>query len=343
MRSSSETSWLWVGWQVKQMFNELYGTYYRMMHLILERAARQPVSIQDIFDVVERDGFAESGLYFTPDAISQDGSGYSLLRKTPEGYASILKNAPLWRLTLEQKRLVKTMLQDPRIRLFLSDADLSALSSKLPGVAPLYSADDIMLTETAADGDDYGDEAYQVRFKMLLGAVKQRSLLRIVYNSSRGQRKTVSVAPYKLEYSVRDDKFRLCGVSLSDVRPVRYVKLNVARITAITLEGGAPDINFERFIERKTLKEPIVIEVSDFRNGFERIFIGLSNYRRISSLDEETGNCTMKIFCIDDDVPDLLILILSFGPAVRVIGPPDFKARVEERIKRQIDMLKAGE
>ena len=47
------------------------------------------------------------------------------------------------------------------------------------------------------------------------------------------------------------------------------------------------------YIEKKRAT-PVEIEVADFRNGIERIFIVLSNYKRMSAYDSETGKCTMK-------------------------------------------------
>lgn len=326
-----------------RMFNEIYGVYYDMMRRILEKASSESVSAQDIGRVVSEHGFSESSLYFTPDVMEQDGTGYSLLKKTQSGYMSVLRSKPKQCLTLDQKRLIKTLLQDKRIHLFLDDTDIMGLDAALEDIEPLYNMDDIVLTETAADSDDYEDKSYREHFKTVLQAVKQKQMLKVVYNSSRGERRTVKIAPYKLEYGVRDDKFRLCGVSVFKDTPTKYIKLNVARMLQIIPLEMHSDVDFEYFIEHKMLKQPITVEISDFRNGFERIFIGLSNYKRTSSLDEETGKCTMQIECMDDDAQELLIILLSYGPAIRVISPPEFKEKYIERVKKQMDMLKAGE
>jgi predicted DNA-binding transcriptional regulator YafY len=325
------------------MFNEIYGAYYDMMRRILEKASSEPVSAQDIRRIVSGYGFSESSLYFTPDVLAQDGTGFSLLKKTPSCYMSILRNKPIQCLTLNQKRLIKTLLQDKRIHLFLDDTDILGLNATLEDIEPLYNMDDIILTETAADSDDYEGKTYREHFKTVLLAVKQKRMLKVVYNSSRGERRTVKIAPYKFEYGVRDDKFRLCGVSVFKDKPTKYIKLNVARMLQIIPLEIPSDVDFKYFIERKMLKQPITVEISDFRNGFERIFIGLSNYKRTSSLNDETGKCTMQIECMDDDVQELLIILLSYGPAIRVIGPPEFKEKYIERVKKQIEMLKAGE
>lgn len=310
---------------------------------MLTEAGNGNLVASDIHRIVAQDGFAESGLYFTPDAISQDGTGYNLLAKEAGGYRSILKHAPSAPLTIQQKRLIKTMLTDHRVRLFLDDEEIQRLSDSLVDVAPLYDVNDIVLTETAADGDDFADEKYRQWFRTILRAIKRNKILKIVFDTSRNDRKTVIVAPYKIEYGRRDDKFRFCAVTVHKHCPSRYVKLNIARITQIIESETDSRIDCEAFIAGKQLKEPIKIEVSDMRNGFERIFTQLSNYKRTSTYDPDTHTCGMQIHCLDDDVQELLIVLMSFGPAVKVIGPEWFKEKYVERIRKQMDMLKAEE
>lgn len=325
------------------MYNEIYGTYYYMMQQILNKAGDGSITINDINHIVDKHGFAESNLYFTPQVIAQDGSGYNLLSKRQSGYQSILNDNPYVPITYQQKRLIKVMLGDQRVRLFISEKELKRLEFLLMDIPPLYDLNDIVIKETAYDGDPYDDTAYKERFGIVLQAIKKNKMLKIVFNTSRGYRKTVTVAPYKIEYSVRDDKFRLCGVSLHNHHMSRYIKLNIARMIQIIQLDSHVDVDFEYFISQKYLKEPIVIEVSDLRNGFERIFIGLSNYKRTSVYNDQTHKCLMKIHCMDDDVQELLIVIMSFGPAVKVIGPPEFKEKYQERIRRQMQMFKAEE
>lgn len=323
------------------MYNEIYGAYYHMMRQILTEAGSSGIAVQDIHRIVAKGGFAESSLYFTPNTIEQDGSGYNLLTRQADKYCSVLKHAPAAPLTTYQRRLIKTMLTDKRIRLFLDENEIKRLEESLADVLPLYDISDIVRTETAADGDDYTDEQYRTRFQTILRAVKQNTKMKIVFDTSCNERKTVIVVPYKIEYGLRDDKFRLCAVTIRKHQPSRYVKLNIARIKHIFELDGDTHINCEAFIAIKQLKEPVEIEVSDLRNGFERIFTQLSNYKRTSTYDPDTQKCRMQIHCMDDDVQELLIVLMSFGPAIKVIGPNWFREEYVKRIKRQMDMLKA--
>lgn len=320
------------------IYNEIYGLYYFMLDVILKKASDGPISITEINHIVLDYGFSESSIYFTPDVVSKEG--YNLLKKCDRGYISALKASPKEFLTNMQRCFIKSMLQDKKIHLFFDDEMLNELNCVLKDKEPLFNVDNAVLTETAMDSDDYSDEKYINNFKTILNAIRNRNALRIVFDTSKGLRRTTKIMPYKLEYGLRDDKFRLCGVSLFYEKSKNYVKINLGRIISITTLRESFDIDFEAFIAQKRKTEPIEIEVSNIRNGIERVFIGLSNYERISSYDEETGKSTIKIYYGEDDEQELLILLLSFGPVIKVLGPSEFRDKFIDGIKRQINMTK---
>ncbi len=321
------------------IYNEIYGLYYFMLTKILEKAAENDITAKDINSIVTQYGYSESGLYFTPDVISQGGQGYNLLKESEGGYCSILESAPSDYVTNLQKSFIKSMITDKRIRLFLEEPMLEELSKALSDVEPLYTTNDIILKETAEDCDNYSDEKYIENFKTILESIRNDRAMRICFNTSRGERKTIKLAPYKLEYGIRDDKFRLCGVSIYNEKPKGFIKINLARILTITTLQQTFELDFETYVAAKRKPVPIEIEVYNLRNGFERVFIGLSNYERTSSFYEDTGRCNIKIHYTADDEQELLIQLLSFGPAIKVLGPADFKSKFVERIQKQYKMF----
>lgn len=304
-----------------------------MMDEILSKAHIQGITQKEITKIVDELGFAESNIYFTPKVTTQDGTGYNLLVKSQHTYKSILKNPIPDYHTNMQLSLIKTMLLDSRIHLFIDDSELEEMLLAFEHIEPLYNKDDILHVGVSKDGDDYQRPKYIDNFKEILKAVKNKTYIKIVFDNSKGRRKTMSVMPYKVEYSVREDRFRLCGVSrIASVN--KYIKLNIARVHEVIGLDTTPIVDSEYYIQQKQV-EPIEIEISDWRNGIERIFIGLSNYRRVSTYDKETGICTMKIHCMDDDLQELLIVMLSFGPAIRVLAPQDFRDRYIQRVEEQ--------
>lgn len=83
--------------------------------------------------------------------------------------------------------------------------------------------------------------------------------------------------------------------------------------------------NLAEYVKNGRITQPVEIEISNERNGFERIFTQLSNFERVYEYDETAKKCLMKIYSYKVDELELLITLLSFGPVVRVIGPEHFK------------------
>ena len=106
-------------------------------------------------------------------------------------------------LTVLQKRWLKAISLDPRIRLFDFD------SSGLEDVPPLFTPDDIYIFDRYADGDPFEDEVYIQIFHRILDAIKKRYPLSIDVKNRREARTHLNVMPEYLEYSEKDDKFRL--------------------------------------------------------------------------------------------------------------------------------------
>lgn len=319
------------------MYNEIYGLYYLMMEQILIKAENDGISQKDILDIVNEYGFAESNIYFTPKATAQDGSGYNLLTKSGDKYNTVLKNHIAGYSTTTQLSVIKTMLVDRRIRLFLDDEELNNLLASLENVEPLYNNEDILNVGVSKASDKYDNPQYIANFRAVLKAIKTNNYLKVVFDNSKNIRRTMNIAPYKIEYSLREDRFRLCGVSRMG-KIYKYIKLNISRIIQVIPLDDTFEVDADYYIKKRRTT-PVEIEVTNFRNGIERIFIGLSNYKRTSTFNKETGKCTMKIYCDEDDLQELLIIMLSFGPAIEVLGPESFKQQYIERIDRQMEML----
>lgn len=112
-------------------------------------------------------------------------------------------------LTLLEASWLKALLADARIRLFLSDDSFQHLSKELADVEPLYRQEDFLCFDRYLDGDPYADEDYRRRFPghsrrhAGAGGVVDR-----VY-AAEGPPNNGQYIPLQLEYSAKDDKFRV--------------------------------------------------------------------------------------------------------------------------------------
>ncbi len=158
--------------------------------------------------------------------------------------------------------------------------------------------------------------------------------MKVEYRNRYGRKRQGYFAPYRLEYTLKDDKFRLNAVRVDRGQMIDYSRLNLARIVKITQvpEARIPE-GFEEYIQGHKVVEPVEIELTNIRNGFDRCFVHLSNYERRAEYDDDKGTCNVKIYYYDFEETELLITLMSYGPILKVIGPEGFRREFVGRLR----------
>lgn len=60
---------------------------------------------------------------------------------------------------------------------------------------------------------------------------------------------------------------------------------------------------------------------------------------RNSEFDLKSGSCTASIWYDKHDETELLIMLLGFGPVLKVTAPEDFLKKFRERINQQYELF----
>lgn len=322
------------------LFSEVHGLYYQMIQDILQKAHKEPLTKQHICGLLQEKGFQETFYNLAPRLLEENMDSYHLLIQHHKGYESILDTEPITLMTHLEKMWLKSMLSDKRINLFFDSQDMASLETALEDTEPLYDDDSIITVGQANDGDPFSDGLYREHFQKICYGITHKKLLQITYLNAKGVTKWSSYAPHRLEYSIKDDKFRLNAVQINQDKLLYFSKINVARIIQVTImEDATYPTDMDTFIRSHKKKEPIEMVLTNERQGFERCFIHLSNYERNTEYDDETETCRIKLYYYDVDEPELIILLLSYGPVLKVLGPPSFKAKMQERILRQKELF----
>ena len=144
------------------IFSELYSAYYGAVAAVLAEAVKCPLRKDELRNIIEKKTFGESILNIEP-AIGDER--WQIIRSdgtTP------LKRAPTMPLTTLEKRWMKAIASDPRIRLFSDELP------DFPDVDPLFKPEDISVFDKYSDGDPYEDEEYIKSFRLILQAVKNQ-------------------------------------------------------------------------------------------------------------------------------------------------------------------------
>ena len=297
------------------IFSEVYGTYFSVLSKILARATEGRLTQAELERIVRQEGFGESILTI-PEKLT-NGS-WPLLR--PD-LTTPLDHAPSRPLTTLEKRWMKALLCDPRIQLF------DPPTGGLEDVQPLYPQDAIIWYDRYSDGDPYEDPQYIAHFRTILTALREKRMLHLEFTGRNGSPHCWDCVPHRLEYSGKDDKFRLITGNNRAV-----LSVNLARLTDCSLLGLITFTSTDR-MRRQTLK----LELTDERNALERAMLHFSHLeKQTERIGDNRYRLTLRYE--KEDETELLIRVLSFGPALKVISPEKFKKRLLRRLELQMQL-----
>ena len=296
------------------LFSEVYGTYYHVLAKLLEKAVEGSLTSETMYSIIRDKGFEESTITI-PQALQNQT--WPLIR---EDFSTPLENKPTMPLTTLQKRWLKALLNDPRIRLF--DPPMDGLED----VEPLYPPDTFVYYDRYNDGDPFEDPGYVKRFRCILSAIRHKRWIRIQFTGHKGLPHYWRCIPYKLEYSAKDDKFRLISANKREA-----LSINLARITQCVMLEPCREEDYRPKVMKKRI---LVLELTDERNALERVMLHFSHLdKQTERLDDRRYKITL--YYEREDETELLIRVLSFGPVLKVIFPDDFVKNLCERLEKQ--------
>lgn len=300
------------------LFNEVYGSYFNVVAAVLTEALEGRLTNARLNDIINEKAFSESSATIFSSITNAD---WPLL---DHDLRPVIAHKPTMPLTTLQKRWLKSLLSDPRIVLFEPD------TTGLEDVEPLYRRGTFVMFDRYGDGDPYDDPEYVTNFRTVLRAVRERRMLRVCFLSRNGARCFRECVPYRIEYSSKDDKFRLIAVGGQ-----RLTVINMARICSCELLG---EFDPGTLTLPREQQEELILLLRDERNALERAALHFSHFEKEIQKFEE-GLYQIKLRYDKEDETELLIRVLSFGPVLRVISPDRFIRLVKERIQMQLDHI----
>ena len=298
------------------LFSEIYSSYFNAVAQILRLATEGKLTGKALTEAIQEQAFEESVLVI-PKALKSER--WPLLTRTLE---TPLLEKPTMPLTDLQKKWLKALLKDPRIGLF------SPSTEGLEDVEPLYDPESVVFFDRYGDGDPFQDRNYIRNFQTILQALRENGSVMIRYRAAGGSERRYDCRPIHLEYSGRDDKFRLIAEDRK-----RILTLNLGRMITVkpwekweTQSGELPE-NGEK---------EMTLELTDERDAMRRAIISFSDLEKETiRLDEK--HYRIHLWYRQEDETDLLIRILSFGPVLKVTEPPELVDQIIARLRKQRD------
>ena len=286
--------------------------------------------------VLKENGFEESPLFIMPKILSGEWDFFEedngiFISKLSDGFS-----IPLSKL---QKCYISALLLDEKIQLFFNKKQLDYLKKLFACYHPLWTQEDFYYYDRFTDKDDFNSPVYINVFQTILSAIKKCQWISINYKG-KNSINIHELLPCRLEYSLKNDRFRLIA-SPCPGNPVPRIELyNLSNIIEISFiekyEVTQPDIN--KAIMESYYKEPVRLLIKDKRNALERTMLQFANYEKnTTKIDNDTYECC--IYYNKNVETELLIEILSFGPVLQVTGNEYFLAQLKQRLKKQAGLM----
>ncbi len=294
------------------LFSEIYSCYYNTVAKIIFAAAEGNMDSRKLREIVRENAFAESGIDI-PEALYS--GRWPLLLPCNE---SVLYSAPEMPLTEIEKRWLKSLVEDPRAKLF--DIDVRGLEN----VEPLYPSDTFVRFDVFGDGDPFESPSYIENFRKILSAVRKGSQIEVEFTDGKGVACRRICEVDNLEYSIKNDRFRM--IASCDRG---NITINLASVVSCK-EVSTP----ENLPELKREKREILAELTDENNALQRAMISFSYLEKETSKTDDM-HYRLKLRYYEEDEAEILIQVLSFGTSLRVISPDDFVRKIKDRIEKQ--------
>lgn len=295
------------------IFSELYSVYYTTVARIIEEAFKTDVTEKELENIVAKQAFFESVLTILPSLKS---GKWPLLN---DDLSPVLKNVPTMPLTTLEKRWLKSIADDPKIKLF------GISIPKFDNIEPLFTKEDYKVFDKYSDGDPFEDEKYIKNFRMILSSIKDKTPLKATMISRHGKEISFGFYPKGFEYSEKDDKIRVLTSGCS------YGIFNLGRVIKCDY-CEAKDVLITE-TQKQEIRE-ITLMIINKRNALERAMLHFAHFEKCAErLENEKYILKLKYY--ENDETEIVIRVLSFGPYIKVLEPESFVNLIKQRLISQ--------
>lgn len=275
-----------------------------------------------------------------PNGLDSKHPNANLFMEYQGGIIPIRDNYIPIRLSTAEKSWLLYMLQNGNAKLFLEEEIINTLTAELKADLNIPDISKCIDIRTLNDRPaiTYTEETKKI-FRTIVSAIKEKRAITITNTAFNGIKyENQLVYPYKLEYSPQFDSFSLSALNVELNRPIKMNLQNLSNISICEPIDHYDDFikEFETKLTTIREKEPVVIEITDEKNGYDRCSYKFSSFDRIC-YENENGNLTMNIFYYRFQKDEIIRNLMFLGPAVRIISPANIREEFISILKDTYD------
>ncbi|MCM1990243.1 WYL domain-containing protein [Oceanirhabdus seepicola] len=333
-----------------ELFHECKNRYFRLVFLILS-LAKDGLSKEQVIKLIDDGEYDEKVIgkdfkTFQGLLLNEydDKDNLNLLREKdglfyPSINHSTNQNIPV-RFNVVEKQWMKRLIEEPMVKVLLGDTLVLKLEEALNDVEGIGNIDMIERTYTANNDVSIDYSKFHDDFHTILEGIVQNKPIRYSNVDKWGRRYENKLSlPIRIEYSLKDDKFRISMYSLEENRPIMVNLHTIEKVELV--HDMKPNIDKQEVLkllkENKYAKEPIVIEVTDERGAMERCFMCFSGFERTSRfLGDNKYEIKLNYYTFEED--DVIRKLIALGPFVKVISPHRIIDVVVRKIKKAMEL-----
>lgn len=320
---------------INPLFHRIYSVYFKTVRKIINKAFANEgqsgsISRKEIDKIIKDEAFKVSHMEISNN-LHQLWKLF--LCNDLQTYHTELGNVTRPQTTLE-KQWLYSIAADQRSKLF----NVTLPNNKK--IHPLYNPDTLVMYDKFQDGDNYQDQTYIQNFRSILSAIKEERYLEFEYfsNTTHTFIKATSVIPLKLEYSPKNDKFRLLAITNNS-----FGIYNLKNIQCqCQIQDKIPQNLLQNAKKFEPTKNTAVIEITNDRNALQRALLSFSDYKKsvvYIGQRNEFDIYKMELEYLPSDETELLIRILTMGHLVKVIASEELLHQVKQRIQAQAKLF----
>ena len=328
------------------IYHRIYNNYFHAVEMLVrwlleKKSSKENATQKAISKLPLNERFRELLKSFVENKLSDIVD--------PEGHVADLEPGDLseYPMTLLERRWLKTMSLDPRVKLF--DIEWSGLDN----VEPLYHPDDIVYFDQQNTSDPWTDEAYILNFRMILDAWQNGKQLAISWINRAGVLDQAKCWPDLIEYDRYEDKMRLMArvdenliaIVLGRIQSCAYCDVTDNYETALHTDRCLPDEGHldEMMDAREHLRKSMDVEmpvlsirIMDEYQALERTLAVFGHYQKKDFCREKAKQYFLEIYLDPyDEIDDIIDNILYLGPYVELLGPQNMIDELEARFAQQ--------